>query len=44
MIDEKEYTEWELLRLQRQVEEYETRLFAKQYEQLKKLRKEKKDG
>ena len=40
MIDEKEYTEWELLRLQRQVEEYETRLFAKQYEQLKKLRKE----
>ena len=41
MIDEKEYTEWELLRLQRQVEEYETRLFAKQYEQMKKLKEEK---
>ena len=35
MIDEKEYDEWELLRLQRQIEEYE---------QLKKLREEKKDG
>ena len=41
MIDEKEYTEWELLRLQRQVEEYETRLFAKRYEQMKKLKEEK---
>ena len=50
MIDKKEtdrnaeinsYDEWELLRLQRQAEEYETRLFAKQYEQMKKLKEEK---
>ncbi len=41
MIDEKEYTEWELGRLQRQVEEYKTRLLAKQYEQMKKLKEEK---
>jgi len=40
MIDKEEYDKWELLRLQRQVEEYKTRLFAKQYEQLKKLREE----
>ena len=41
MIDEKEYDEWELLRLQRHMEEHKTRKFAKQYEQMKKLKEEK---
>ena len=41
MIDEKEYDEWELGRLERQLEEYKTLLSAKQKANklMKKLRK-----
>jgi ribosomal protein L15 len=42
----KEYDEWELGRLQRQLDEYKTLLFAKQKANklIKKLREERKDG
>jgi len=44
MIDKKEYDEWELGRLERQLDELKTRQFLEQYKRMKKLKEEEKDG